>query len=202
MGCNCESCKDPYVLPTGPQGPQGQTGSQGPQGIQGIPGTPGAAGAPGANGADGADGTAMYSYDPIDRAHTGSGFAEDLLSIAVPAGELASDGQTIMFDLDGYSSASANAKTLKLVFGATTVGTVNFTTVTAKAIKIRGRITRQANIVASVSFSIFIEDTLYNTFYITPSTNFTTTAYNLTVNATSVDIAGVSITDTLSYKIR
>jgi len=56
MGCNCNSCKDPYVLPIGPAGPTGPSGPAGPAAAAGEAGPPGATGSIGNTGATGGTG--------------------------------------------------------------------------------------------------------------------------------------------------
>lgn len=56
MGCNCNSCQDPFVLPVGPPGKNGQNGQQGGTGSAGQRGGIGATGGQGNPGAQGDDG--------------------------------------------------------------------------------------------------------------------------------------------------
>jgi len=56
MGCKCNECNNPFVLPVGPPGAQGQDGADGTAGAQGAQGNTGATGSIGATGASGSDG--------------------------------------------------------------------------------------------------------------------------------------------------
>tara|TARA_R110000765_G_scaffold277048_2_gene375050 strand:+ start:2766 stop:3977 length:1212 start_codon:yes stop_codon:yes gene_type:complete len=62
MGCGCNSCKDPLVLPIGPIGKTGPQGPIGPSGLTPPSPPPGATGGIGATGNDGDDGK---GYDAI-----------------------------------------------------------------------------------------------------------------------------------------
>lgn len=56
MGCNCNSCQDPYQLPSGPKGDTGESGPAGPKGDKGDVGSVGPAGPAGPAGPTGATG--------------------------------------------------------------------------------------------------------------------------------------------------
>ena len=56
MGCNCNTCKDPYSIPVGPQGAAGPAGPSGPEGATGLEGPAGPTGPQGATGPTGAAG--------------------------------------------------------------------------------------------------------------------------------------------------
>jgi len=62
MGCKCNACENPLILPIGPTGATGPAGPAGPEGAPGV-GAPGSAGSVGNTGATGAAGDDGKGYD-------------------------------------------------------------------------------------------------------------------------------------------
>ena len=159
-------------------------------------------GATGSTGATGAAGASLYYYTATDTGHTGGGALETLKTINIPAGTLDADGRSIILDVDGTTTGTANAKTLTVQFNGVTVGAPSFTTASSQAIKIFAKVTRQSNTLVGVSLTVIVNATSYNTYYYSAGAlNFTSNSYNLDIKATSTDVNGISIVDTLSYKI-
>ena len=159
-------------------------------------------GSTGSTGSTGANGAALYYYTATDTGHTGGGASETLKTITLPAATLDADGRSLIIDVDGTTTGTANAKTLTIQFNGVTVGAPSFTTASSQAVKIFGKITRQSNTLVGVSITVIVNATSYNTYYYSASgLNFTSTSYALDIKATSTDVNGITIVDTLSYKI-
>lgn len=159
-------------------------------------------GATGSTGSTGTAGASLYYYTATDTAHTGGGSSETLKTINIPAGTLDADGRSIILDVDGTTTGTANSKTLTVQFNGVTVGAPSFTTASSQAIKIFAKVTRQSNTLVGVSLTVIVNGTSYNTYYYSAAAlNFTSNSYNLDIKATSTDVNGISIVDTLSYKI-
>lgn len=159
-------------------------------------------GATGSTGATGAAGISLFAADGNNYSHTGGGGSETLHTTTLPANTLAANGQNLKIEIDGTTGATANAKGISITFAGTVIAT-NYATPAPNgktftiAVTIR-RTGTGANCSVTITFNGVAPQT--SSLGIT-GLALSTTSYDFKVDATSTDIAGVTILESFSYKI-
>lgn len=107
-------------------------------------------------------------YQSITTVGNVGGGNDDLMTYSIPASTLANDGDSIWFEAIFVLSTAANAKTMRMIFGATTLGDVGYGSGVGGNIYVRGRIyrvtaTTQRVIMMATDDNLTVADTTYTT---------------------------------------